>query len=930
MRKSIFNVLFISAILLLNCILCQAQLRSEAVEKAYLNLEAGDFTKALQFANTALDLTIQEFGKESEAYSKTMDLFGAIYFNQSNFTEALKFYSASKELKEKIIGDSSPSYAKTLNNLSLCLRKLGRLKEVEPLLIEAIRIKKNAYGDADTSLAVSLHNLGDLYIELADYEKAEKIYIQALEIKKKSLGDENVSTAKSYQNLGTLYAKLSNFSTSKVYLQKAYKVFLSAYGDNNIETAKTRFQLAAVCTKTDDIDLADELFEKSQNIIQQLKNSSPLDYAQTLVNMSYLEWERKNYNKCEELLLEAYNILQNKPSNPIFADCMNLLGMVYYNNDNFDKAYQYATNAVQLRNDLYGDSHPEYASSLHTLAGIEKSMKLYNKAEDDYRKAFSIYLNQIYNYFPFLSENEKMQFYFNLRERFDLFNCYVVERYRDNHNLASDMLNLRLATKAILLNTTKQIRNSIQKSGDSLFVNKFDQWRALRESLSKCCRLSPQELKQSVENINHTDSLANALEKELSQFSSKFQSSNKYRNYTWKDVQKALSKDEAAVEIIRFNFYEKGWTDTVFYAYLIITSETTKQPELILVSNGKYLEHSAANIYNNNIRHWLNDTMPYINYWVKVESIIKDKKTIYVSLDGIYNNININTLLRPDGTYILDDKNIVITTNLLDIINTKNYNTNLKNINNTSQNIVLFGYPKFTCNKIDEKTSLNQPYIKINDLPGTAEEVDKINSIFVEHKNHPKVFLGSDASVANMKALVSPNIIHIATHGYFEKDVEIKNSDQLAKAITNEDWSNNPLFRSYLLFSCAEQALNNMTDVQLRENSILSAYNVMNLSFDSTALVVLSACETGLGELKNGEGVYGLQRAFQVAGAESVIMSLWTVNDQTTQELMVEFYRNWLSGQPIGVAFRDAQLKIKVKHSEPYYWGAFILIGNYK
>ena len=211
-------------------------------------------------------------------------------------------------------------------------------------------------------------------------------------------------------------------------------------------------------------------------------------------------------------------------------------------------------------------------------------------------------------------------------------------------------------------------------------------------------------------------------------------------------------------------------------------------------------------------------------------------------------------------------------------------------------------------------------------LPGTKKEIDNINPIMKSSGYKTTMFEGIEATETNVK-LAQTGVLHIATHGFFLANTNAID-DEKVLGIETSKAKNNPLHRSGLLLANCEKVFDGTSDLTNKDNGVLTAYETMNMSLDNTQLVVLSACETGLGDIKAGEGVYGLQRAFQVAGAKAIIMSLWQVSDDATMELMTNFYKNYVVSGNKQDAFIKAQKQIKVKYKEPFYWGAFVLIGN--
>ncbi|MFN8806100.1 MAG: CHAT domain-containing protein, partial [Bacteroidota bacterium] len=422
-----------------------------------------------------------------------------------------------------------------------------------------------------------------------------------------------------------------------------------------------------------------------------------------------------------------------------------------------------------------------------------------------------------------------------------------------------------------------------------------------KETLARYYSLSKEELQNQKIDLAATEREANQMERSLSERSKEFSQVYTAETIGMEKIAALLGDTEVAVEIIRIQQFDKDFKQESKYAVLVLSKNATA-PKLAVLDNGNQLETRYAKFYKNAIQTQGEDGYSYDQYWARIEPLMAGKKTIYLSADGVYNQINVNTLKKKEGTFVLNQFDVITIGNSKDLIALKQRKPMA-----TKKDAFLLGFPDYAG--------------AAPALPGTKIEVEAINKILMAGGYKTTLKEEKSASESAIKALKGPQLMHIATHGYFLPDTEIQ-----AEGNENAGAKNNPLLRSGLILAGAAKQ-NNQVDLTSNDNGVLTAYEAMNLSLDGTDLIVLSACETGLGEVRAGEGVYGLQRAFLVAGANAMIMSLWKVDDAATQQLMTNFYANWAKTGNKQKAFKQAQLQLMAKFSQPYYWGAFVMMG---
>jgi CHAT domain-containing protein len=441
----------------------------------------------------------------------------------------------------------------------------------------------------------------------------------------------------------------------------------------------------------------------------------------------------------------------------------------------------------------------------------------------------------------------------------------------------------------------------------------YNTWVEKKELLTLALSMSPQQLQENEIDPNLLTQDVERIEKELSQKSEIFGESFEGKRIQFKDVKGALQPNEAAIEMVRYRYFNHSFTDSVIYAALYLKQEF-KSPKAIILKDGHRMETRFFKFYRNAITGKIPDAVSYGVFWQPLIDEIGQVSTVYLSADGVYNQINMEAIPTPDGRYVIDNSNIVLVSNTKDLFTRK-----VKKRETTKNNTAtMFGNPTFYLTASADGKG-------IPSLPGTEKEINQLQFMLKQKGWTTTEFLERTAGEEKVKELNSPKIFHIATHGLYRPSAQLTLEKELEgnEALLTQ----NPLMRTGLLLKGAGDLLDKTDFNYNMENGILTAYEAMSLNLDKTDLVVLSACETGLGELEAGEGVYGLQRAFLVAGAKVLIMSMFKVDDDATQKLMLKFYQKWLNTGNLRQSFIDAKKELRVEYPEPIFWGAFMMIG---
>lgn len=812
--------------------------------------------------------------KEDISYLRCLSNIGLVYLVQGRMDEAKQYIDEALALSEKSQGKNSAAYAANLNSHAKLNQQLGKYNESEKEFNATLDLSKQVFGDASMQNAIVLNNKAMLYQELGRYD-------QAVELMKQSITAADAAPKKALQ------------------------------GKKSFDNRRFQLNLALMYQLSGDLPKAESTFLEIKKIFENRLQKNNPEYASLLNQLGLLYIQMGKMDQVEELLTKAADVYKKKftEENASYAKTLTDLGNFYRMQGRFDEAEKTLVNARDINRRVLSDNHPDYVKSVEDLGILYWKKKDFGKAKINFAEAMTKSLDFINRYFPPMSEAEKTKYWDVLQPRFQRFFNYAIDASASDPSILLDMYDYQIATKALLLSSTNKIKKTILSSGDQNLINDYLSWISQKETLARYYALSKEDLTKQNINLVALENQANNLERSLSERSKDFSQGYTNEKIDFAKVAGLLKDTEAIVEVIRLRNYDKDFTADSRYAMLILTKGATL-PRLVVLENGNQLETRYSKYYKNAIHQKMEDTYSYDQYWSKIDPLLAGKKTIYFSPDGVYNQINVSTLKKADADFVLKRYDLVVLGNSKDLLTIKS-----KKIGTPKKDAFLLGFPDYGGNAVAA-------------LPGTKVELAAVSKILKANGFKVTSFESGEASEKNLKAVNGPQLMHIATHGYFLADEDVNSGSSVG--VNAENAKSNPLLRSGLLLANASKTLtgNAIPNLESNDNGVLTAYEAMNLSLEGTDLIILSACETGLGDVRAGEGVYGLQRAFQVAGANALIMSLWKVDDEATQLLMTNFYTNWAKSQNKLMAFKQAQVQLMAKYKDPYYWGAFVMMGE--
>lgn len=884
--------------------------------------------RSLTIQQKTLDLNPNVDPKVSEKIALTLDDLASLFMYRGHYNKAEEILQRVIVIKEKTatIGPKHLSTAFSHNNLGLAYLEQGKYPEAETQFQTALQIAEESRQRNPQNREILLYNaqtlsnLGSLYRDRGNFDRAESHLQEALSILEKILGPEHPAVANSLNDLANIYSDRIYYATirkddvqiqayyakAEPLLQRALAILSKNLGQDNPAVAQSQNNLANLYSVAKKYDRAESLYQKAIDTLEKIKGSEHPDLADLLNNLAQLDKERGQYDRAEPLYQRACSIWEKAlgKEHPNVARCLNNLALLYYAQNNISQAIAYFDRATNIEDKnialiLSIGSETQKRAYIETLANSpDLAISLHQQAAPNNPEAARLALTTI------------------LQRKGRILDALTDSLQVLRRNLTAedrkllDELNLMRSELAALI---------FRGAGNT----PLDQYRS-----------SVAALKTKLEQLEAT----------LARRSANFRIQN--QSISIAAVQQLVPDSAALVEISQYRPYNpqnSTWGNSRYVAYVL---QSQGEPQWIDLGDAQAIDKLV-----DESRKEMRSKSPAVKQQARaldakvmqpIRQLLGNKQKILLSPDSQLNLIPFAALVDENDRYLVENYAVSYLTTGRDLLRFQNESP-------SRQPPVILADPDYNLASAsasapvqnasvdrgsDSQRAWDLGSIQLKALPGTAQEARAIAPLLPG----VTVLTQSQATENALKQLHGPNILHIATHGFFLRTVdlvasanyasgsEISSNQSNSTAKVQTTAKENPLLRSGIGLAGFNPRQSGS------EDGVVTALEAAGLDLQGTKLVVLSACETGLGEVAGGEGVYGLRRAFVMAGSESQVISLWQVDDFGTMELMSGYYRRLSENESRSEALRQTQLKMlqDPKYQHPYFWAAFIPSGDWR
>ncbi|QSJ20056.1 tetratricopeptide repeat protein [Nostoc sp. UHCC 0702] len=937
----------------------------------------GSYEKAEPLFVRSLAIKEKVLGAYHPDVATSLNNLAELYHAQGSYEKAESLYLRSLAIREKVLGAYHPDVATSLNNLATLYNAQGSYEKAEPLFVRSLAIKEKVLGAYHPDVATSLNNLAVLYDGQGSYEKAESLYLRSLAIREKVLGAYHPDVAISLNNLAMLYLKQGSYEKAEPLFVQSVAIKEKVLGAYHPSVATSLNNLAALYQKQGSYEKAEPLFVRSLAIREKVLGAYHPDVAESLNNLARLYQEQGSYEKAEPLFLRSLAITEKVLGayHPSVATSLNNLAELYREQGSYKKAEPLFLRSLAIYEKVLDKKHPDVATSLSNLVSLYWAQGDMIRTTDFLSRELEVEKHNLPLIFAVGSEQRKQNYAKIFTSSTNLAVSLAFQKAAKNPTVSRLALTTVLRRKGLVLDAVadniQTLRSQLAQKPETKKL--LDEWLNVLQQLSTLVyrgqgKLTPEQYQAQFKQL---EAEKERLEDAISRLNAEFRTTTQPAELA--AIQTKIPLDAALVEIVLYKPFNPKAKSTEKYGkprYAAAVLRSSGEPKWIDLGDAAAIDKSVTNLRealankspletnqenkNNAIKE--NDNRESDRSIFKVEPVsdiasvqklartldqqvmapirplLGDARHLLLSPDAQLTLIPFEALQDEQGKYLIQRYAFSYFSSGRDLLRLQLYTGSTSapvvfaNIDYNQQDNAIAAKPKSdNTRSFDHRRSTELANLSVKPLQATTQEAESIKAVFPQ----TKIISEKLATETAIKQLPTPSILHLATHGFFLPDQEVKlqpnEFDLQQPKILNLE---NPLLRSGIAlagFNTRSKA------VSSNDDGVLTALEMAGLNLRGTQLVVLSACETGLGDVKVGDGLYGLRRALVIAGSQSQLLSLWKVSDGGTKELMVKYYQKLKAGKGRHEALREVQLEFlsNPKYQHPFYWASFVPSGDW-